>query len=558
MLEKSNWDETAAANEYFARQVQQNNRPRSAAAATPGYEDDINVRAPMQFQQERLIGGNEADENMGLLFTRRPQSAQVPQRSERFYRFIGDNLDTHLEARQGAEENEEESDDSESDDEEQKEGGQRRPLIKRIGGVIGNLFLKLWKGIVWLFDSNPQAAVRRESTLRQENSLEFNRIFNERINRLVNPQNQQVANPEFASLYTGPSFYKLCEDARRKRKPILILLLRSKTSKSQHNIILRNLLYPEHLRTTINTNFIVYGIYERPTADENLHRALTFPSQANIALFTLFVGHDASIQVASRLAGRREGDFSVSLVAQFLDENLQLYRLIAEEDPEYRRVSILQDAGLIPVTGNGLQPMQSPFAQFFGGGVDEPLGARPRTSSGALLDETRLLKERQKRELEEAQYLDQIKQLQQNQQEEEERRIQQEMEDREREEEEFKQAQQALEEAYAEQRQIKAQESQKILPPEPEANDPNACNIMIRLPGSGERVSRVFLKEHTVSVLYAFVDSLGDRVQWESGHTHPAYTIMQSMPRKEYKDKSRKLGEEGLFPRALLVIKEDD
>jgi hypothetical protein len=100
------------------------------------------------------------------------------------------------------------------------------------------------------------------------------------------------------------------------------------------------MLTPEHLRNTINTNFIVYGIYERPT-DDNLHRALTFPSQANVALFTLFVQHDASIQVASRLAGRREGDFSVSLVAQFLDENLQLYRLIAEEDPEYRRVSIL-------------------------------------------------------------------------------------------------------------------------------------------------------------------------------------------------------------------------
>jgi hypothetical protein len=30
------------------------------------------------------------------------------------------------------------------------------------------------------------------------------------------------------------------------------------------------------------------------------------------------------------------------------------------------------------------------------------------------------------------------------------------------------------------------------------------------------------------------------------------------MPRKEYKDKSRKLGEEGLFPRALLMVKEDD
>lgn len=85
------------------------------------------------------------------------------------------------------EESSDEEDDSDDDEEEKKEG---RPIHKRLAGFIGHYLMKLWKGIVWLFDSNPgEAAVRRESTLRLENSLEFNRNFRERINRIVNPQN---------------------------------------------------------------------------------------------------------------------------------------------------------------------------------------------------------------------------------------------------------------------------------------------------------------------------------------------------------------------------------
>jgi hypothetical protein len=30
------------------------------------------------------------------------------------------------------------------------------------------------------------------------------------------------------------------------------------------------------------------------------------------------------------------------------------------------------------------------------------------------------------------------------------------------------------------------------------------------------------------------------------------------MPRKEYRDRGRTLGEEGLYPRAVLMVKEDD
>ena len=54
-----------------------------------------------------------------------------------------------------------------------------------------------------------------------------------------------------------------------------------------------------------------------------------------------------------------------------------------------------------------------------------------------------------------------------------------------------------------------AQEKRERLPQEPDEKDPNAAHIVLRLPGSGERVNRRFLKTDTVQMIYDFVDSLG-------------------------------------------------
>lgn len=55
-------------------------------------------------------------------------------------------------------------------------------------------------------------------------------------------------------------------------------------------------------------------------------------------------------------------------------------------------------------------------------------------------------------------------------------------------------------------------------------------------------------------MLYDFVESLGEQLQFENMHTPHGdnFTIFQSMPRKEYTDREKTLGEEGLFPRAML------
>jgi hypothetical protein len=43
-----------------------------------------------------------------------------------------------------------------------------------------------------------------------------------------------------------------------------------------------------------------------------------------------------------------------------------------------------------------------------------------------------------------------------------------------------------------------AKEKRERLPEEPGEKDPLACHIVLRLPGSGERVNRRFLKTDTV------------------------------------------------------------
>jgi FAS-associated factor 2 len=102
---------------------------------------------------------------------------------------------------------------------------------------------------------------------------------------------------------------------------------------------------------------------------------------------------------------------------------------------------------------------------------------------------------------------------------------------------------------------LEAQRKKQSLPSEPAQGDPNACDIVIRLPVTGNRISRRFLKSDKIQTLYHYIDSLGDEVQFEN-HTGE-YVIMQSIPRKVFADREKSLQEEGLFPRAMLQIKEE-
>lgn len=89
------------------------------------------------------------------------------------------------------------------------------------------------------------------------------------------------------------------------------------------------------------------------------------------------------------------------------------------------------------------------------------------------------------------------------------------------------------------------------LPEEPSDKDSNACQIVFRMPVTGDRVTRRFMKTDLVLSLYDFVDSLGpEKLQLENANN--GYLIMQSMPKKVFTIKTVSLAEVGLHPRAML------
>ena len=97
------------------------------------------------------------------------------------------------------------------------------------------------------------------------------------------------------------------------------------------------------------------------------------------------------------------------------------------------------------------------------------------------------------------------------------------------------------------------------LPKEPEGliyfiieNDTNSTKIVFRYPDLNRRIERRFLKTDKVDLLYNFVDTLGKEILSESDN----YELAQTFPFKSYSNRERTLGEEGLFPNAILQIRE--
>lgn len=90
------------------------------------------------------------------------------------------------------------------------------------------------------------------------------------------------------------------------------------------------------------------------------------------------------------------------------------------------------------------------------------------------------------------------------------------------------------------------------LPPEPEEGE-ETTEIQFRLPDGGRRKRR-FLKEDKGQILYDYVWSLGDEVEWEEDS---GFEIIQNMPFKKIDD-GKTLEEEGLCPKAVVIVQELD
>ena len=97
----------------------------------------------------------------------------------------------------------------------------------------------------------------------------------------------------------------------------------------------------------------------------------------------------------------------------------------------------------------------------------------------------------------------------------------------------------------------------KLIPPEPDNDNPDKCIIIFRLPDGEKNLQRKFLKTDKIAVLYDYIRSLGKEIYSEEVYNN--FSIIQTFPFKNFEDKlNNTLEEEGLFPNSVLQIKENE
>ena len=101
------------------------------------------------------------------------------------------------------------------------------------------------------------------------------------------------------------------------------------------------------------------------------------------------------------------------------------------------------------------------------------------------------------------------------------------------------------------------EKNKKLLPAEPNDDDPNKCTIVFRFPNGETNKERKFLKTDKLSLLYIFIKTLGREIYTENESQH--FSIVQTFPFKNFDDKQEHtLEEEGMFPNAVLQIQESE
>ena len=103
--------------------------------------------------------------------------------------------------------------------------------------------------------------------------------------------------------------------------------------------------------------------------------------------------------------------------------------------------------------------------------------------------------------------------------------------------------------------EIKASEAKQKVVEEPPEDEPNVTTICFRYPDGEKRIGRRFLKSHTIQNLYDYVTSLGNEIYSEEGNN--SFSLYQPFPPKKYDIMENTLEQEGLFPNAVIQIREE-
>ena len=101
----------------------------------------------------------------------------------------------------------------------------------------------------------------------------------------------------------------------------------------------------------------------------------------------------------------------------------------------------------------------------------------------------------------------------------------------------------------------KAEILKKKFEKEPDKDNPDICIICFRYPDGDKRKERRFLKNNKIKDLYDYIESLGNEIYTEDGNG--VFSLYQPFPPKKYENMENTLEKEGLFPNALIQIKEE-
>ena len=101
----------------------------------------------------------------------------------------------------------------------------------------------------------------------------------------------------------------------------------------------------------------------------------------------------------------------------------------------------------------------------------------------------------------------------------------------------------------------KAKEAKNKIVEEPEEGGPDSTTICFRYPDGEKSKNRRFLKSHTIQNLYDYITSLGEEIYTEKDNNH--FSLYQPFPPKKYDIMENTLEKEGLFPNAVIQIREE-
>ena len=101
----------------------------------------------------------------------------------------------------------------------------------------------------------------------------------------------------------------------------------------------------------------------------------------------------------------------------------------------------------------------------------------------------------------------------------------------------------------------KANEAKEKIVDEPERDNPDSTVICFRYPDGDKTKHRRFLKGHTIQNLYDYITSLGSEIYTEKENNK--FSLYQPFPPKKYDIMENTLEKEGLFPNAVIQIREE-